>query len=202
MQQNKPGQHDSYDAKQRMTRAPSLIPEIAAICDECAQPRRATSRTFHGSRGDWRRLKCAHCKRVTLHRRAQSWSGDWGEGDNRKADEKASRFRRHLEDITALFARSGIHIMTSDEPTQGIPCRPSGGIVDVIRWIAAEQYVVRLHPDLTLRDRIVALEWAWIHLIPSKAKWDELATHSLKDGRRYQLFYNPIKEDGSYRPRL
>jgi hypothetical protein len=165
-----------------------------ALCCECGAIRHAKAQYL--GRGT-RILRCEPCGRVTTHA-AVSWDQDDDrEASNRLRDQGNAEDLRQLEAMVNLFRVSSIEVLC-DDGTGSPEAEPAGGLVDVIRWLDPEAYLVRLQRGLPVADRVHCLEWAWKSLLPTVARWDRCDIQTDADGERFQSIYNTEKESGIY----
>ena len=169
--------------------------ERQALCCVCGATRYAkASYLGHGTRT----LRCEPCGRATTHA-AVAWEGpDRREESNRRRDEANADDRREYESLVTLFAACHIELLGSDDLAEDPESQPEGGLVDIIRWLDPEGYLVRLRNGLSLADRLYCLDWAWRIMRPSIARWERYPVRTNSEGQAFQHLYNDELEIGIY----
>lgn len=169
-----------------------------AMCVECGAIRSA--RAQYLGRG-FRTLRCVGCDRVTTHA-AVNWDGtDPRELANRRRSEAQAAASREFAELVGLFSGCGIQVVSADATSSertGAELEPQGGLVEVIRWLDPESYLVRLRSDLSLADRVYGLDWAWRSMRPAIAEWQRCLVELSDDGRTFRRIYNNELERGTY----
>lgn len=168
-----------------------------AMCLECGSIRAA--KTAYLGRGS-RPLRCEVCAALTTHA-AVNWDGtDVREESNRERSLLDSQLEVEFHDLLKLFRSCHVDVLISEDPGVRPEAEPQGGLVDVVRWLQPEGYLVRLQRDLPLADRVHCLDWAWRSMRPSVARWERCVIESDVDGQLFQRIYNNELENGTRQP--
>ncbi len=166
-----------------------------ALCCVCGAVRYA--KASYLGRGT-RSLRCRHCGRATTHA-AVSWEGSDGrEESNRRRDVANADERREHEALVRLFGACHVDLVGLGDEPQDADDQPEGGLVDIVRWLEPEGYLVRVRTGLSVADRLYCLDWAWRVLRPSIARWDRYPVRVNAEGQHFQHLYNDELEIGIY----
>jgi hypothetical protein len=107
---------------------------------------------------------------------------------------------RELQALMRMFRSCNIDVIIDQADQTNAEAEPQGGLVDVVRWVQPEGYLVRLNRDLSPADRVHCLDWAWRSMRPSIAQWDRCTIEADLDGQLFQRIYNNERETGIYQP--
>ena len=169
--------------------------ERQALCCVCGATRYA--KASYLGRGT-RTLRCEPCRRATTHA-AVTWEGtDQREESNRQRDEAHADDRREHDALVSLFAACHIELVGADDDVTDPESQPEGGLVDIVRWLSPEGYLVRVRHGLSITVRLYCLDWAWRILRPSIARWDRYPVRVNAEGQAFQHLYNDELEIGIY----
>jgi hypothetical protein len=106
--------------------------------------------------------------------------------------------RCEFEGLMHLFRTCHIDVLVDEADLTSPNAEPQGGLVDVVRWLDPEGYLVRLQRGLSLADRVHALDWAWRSIRPTIARWERCTIESDADGHTFQRIYNNELETGVF----
>ena len=166
-----------------------------AMCLSCGAVRSANANYL--GRGS-RTLRCDPCDQVTMHA-AVNWSGpDLREDANLKRNQANAEVNREHTALMQLFKSCQIEIIVGDADPTSYDGEPQGGLVDIVRWVDPEVYLVRLRRGLSLKDRVYCLDWAWKSIRPSVARWHRCPVEIDLDGDLFQRIYNNGRELGIF----
>lgn len=166
-----------------------------AMCVDCGAIRSAEAQYL--GRG-FRTLRCVACDRVTTHA-AVNWDGtDPRELANRRRSEAQAEASRNHAALLQLFRTCRIPVLGVDSDPAAAEPEPQGGLVEVVRWLEADGYQVRLRSGLSLADQIYCLDWAWRSIRPAIAEWERCLVELDTEGRTFQRIYNNELERGIY----
>ena len=166
-----------------------------ALCLQCGGVRSAKARYL--GRGT-RPLRCESCGRSTTHA-AVNWEGiDPREEANMARSEANANALNEFEGLMQLFRTCGIDVLVDEADLTSPNAEPQGGLVDVVRWLDPEGYLVRLQRGLSLADRVHALDWAWRSIRPAIARWERCTIEADADGHTFQRIYNNELETGVF----
>lgn len=165
-----------------------------AMCLQCGAVRSAKTRYIgRGARG----LRCQVCRLTTTHA-AVNWDGaDPREDDNADRSRHDAEVSQQLAELHGLFRSCGIQVLSADSETDP-ENQPQGDLVDVIRWLEPEGYLVRLQGDLSPAEQAYCLDWAWRSLRPRVARWERCLVELDLDGQPFQRVYNNEREAGNF----
>jgi hypothetical protein len=166
-----------------------------AMCLECGAVRSAKAQYLgRGSRS----LRCESCGRATTHD-AVNWGGpDPREEANLNRNRAGAEVLAEFSALMRLFRTCHIDVLIAEADSTSPEAEPQGGLVDVVRWLEPEGYLVRLQPQLSVADRVHCLDWAWRSIRPSIALWDRCAIENDLDGQSFQRIYNNELENGTF----
>lgn len=166
-----------------------------AMCLACGAVRSAKAQYLgRGSRS----LRCEPCDQVTVHA-AVNWHGpDLREEANLKRSLANAEVSREHQSLLRLFKSCQIEIIVGDADPTSYNGDPQGGLVDIVRWVEPQVYLVRLRRGLSLADRVYCLDWAWKSMRPAIAEWHRCVVETDLDGQPFQRIYNNELERGTY----
>lgn len=168
-----------------------------ALCLTCGAVR--TAKAQYLGRGS-RTLRCEVCQRGTTHA-AVNWDGeDLREEANRKQVQGDANTLRELEALVNLFRTCNIDMLIADDDDPSPDADPLGGLVEVVRWLEPESYLVRVQRGLSMADRVYCLDWAWKSMRPVIARWHRCPIEMDLDGELFQRIHNNAKELGIFSP--
>jgi hypothetical protein len=160
-----------------------------AICDECGQVRRTTSRPGYGKTGDWRAecprcmvpLKCSHCGIRTMHAYIRDFApASYVDASERRNIELTIEWEQYLRQeafMVDLFEQMGIPIRTVTQITRnGEPA-----IYEVTRYVRDSEVVweVVVLDNLTTVGRVYALCGVWESMTAGGvARWSDPDAYS------------------------
>lgn len=161
------------------------------MCEECGCIRLVKIKAI--GRGS-RPLRCENC-RVTTEHQAITWQSDYREHHNDRANIELPALLAEKIRMLDLFARADVYVNRGEDP-EDTPGPPTGGLAQVTFAQSREDraYVVWLRDDLSLRDLVHYLRWAWRMI--SRA-WDG-PDWGVEDGHAYKGVWNPDLEEGRY----
>ena len=175
-----------------------------AICDECGQVRRTTSRPGYGKTGTWRDgrprcmvpLKCSHCGIRTMHAYIRDFAPasyvDASERRNIELTIEREQYLRQEAFMVDLFQQLGIQVRTVTQITRnGEPA-----IYEVTRYVRDSEVVweVVVLEDLTTVGRVYALSGAWQSMTAlNVARWSDPDAYALGGhGWQWSGSFQPI----------
>jgi len=168
-----------------------------AQCLDCGAIRSAKARYL--GRGN-RALRCLSCGHATTHA-AVNWDGeDAREQANLAKSLVDPAVLRELVALMRLMRSCNIDVLIDESDVTNPEAEPQGGLVDVVRWLEPEGYLVRVQRDLSLADRVHCLDWAWRSMRPKVARWERCAVETDLDGQPFQRIYNNELETGAFQP--
>ncbi|MET1005663.1 MAG: hypothetical protein ABWX96_08955 [Propionibacteriaceae bacterium] len=168
-----------------------------AQCLECGAIRSAKARYL--GRGN-RALRCPSCGRVTTHA-AVNWDG---EDPREQANHSQpvvhpdTEVLNELDALMRLMRTCNIDVLIDESDVTSPEAEPQGGLVDIVRWLEPEGYLVRVQRNLSLADRVHCLDWAWRSMRPTIARWERCAIETDLDGQQFQRIYNNELETGVF----
>lgn len=166
-----------------------------ALCLDCGAVRSA--KAHYLGRGS-RILRCVPCGGVTTHA-AVNWDGtDDREDANAEQNQRDALVSQELAQLLGLFQACGIDVLMDAREGTHPEAQPQGGLVDVVRWLQPEGYLVRVQHDLSVADRLYCLDWAWKSLRPAIARWARCVVEVDLDGQPFQRIYNNELETGAF----
>lgn len=168
-----------------------------ALCLVCGSVR--TAKAQYLGRGS-RTLRCGHCGRGTTHA-AVNWDGeDLREEANRKQVQGEVESLRELETLLGMLRTFNIDVLVAEDDDTSPDADPLGGLVEVVRWLEPEGYLIRVQRGLSLADRVYCLDWAWKSMRPTVARWHRCPVEIDLDGELFQRIHNNAKELGIFSP--
>jgi hypothetical protein len=166
-----------------------------ALCLQCGSLR--TAKAQYLGRGS-RTLRCNNCGQGTTHA-AVNWDGeDLREEANRKQAQGDAEKLRELEALLAMFRTCSIDVLVAEDEDPSPDADPLGGLVEVVRWLEPEGYLVRVQRGLSMADRVYCLDWAWKSMRPTVARWHRCPVEIDPDGELFQRIHNNAKELGIF----